>query len=128
MGVAKVILCDNVMLKSRDKRNEWAIFFHLHRKSCCMERLLVFLFSITLLLATSPPREVNGAYDYSGGICIAKKSSSAASAYPKEQPANQNKCDKHGQDDCGEESGCPLPMCCFFGPCCCLCRVPNSTL
>ncbi|MBC7774500.1 MAG: hypothetical protein H7246_03605 [Phycisphaerae bacterium] len=101
-----------------------------------MDRLLVLLFSVTLLIATSPPRVMNEACDYSGGICTGKGSCSAKSESFcfKEQLVNQilppapqgttgaGKEDKNG---CGKKSGCPLPICCVCGPCCCLCIVPE---
>lgn len=101
------------------------VFFICPRKSYCMERLLAFLFSVTLLLATSPPRESNEACDYSGGICTIKESCLA-----KSEPTctkEQNACgDEAGKENgCGDKSGCPLPICCIYGPCCCLCVVPE---
>ncbi|MDO8368544.1 MAG: hypothetical protein Q7T20_17220 [Saprospiraceae bacterium] len=92
-----------------------------------MDRLLAFLFSVTLLLATSPPRESNEAYDCSGGICIVKESCLAKTepTCTKEQASCQGQAGTKNENRCGDKSGCPLPICCVYGPCCCLCVVPE---
>gem|GEM_PF-3485084 len=92
-----------------------------------MERLLATLFSVTLLLATSPPRELNGACDYSGGICTVKEicSAKSESSCSNEQHSSLVLSDTENENNCGKNSGCPLPICCVYGPCCCLCVVPE---
>ncbi|MFN0174172.1 MAG: hypothetical protein ACKVU0_05950 [Saprospiraceae bacterium] len=92
-----------------------------------MERLLAILFSVTLFLATSPPRGLDKACDYSGGICTVKEICSAKSETScyKEEPHNLDLSNTEKENDCGEKSGCPLPICCVYGPCCCLCVVPE---
>lgn len=82
-----------------------------------MDRLLVFLFSITLVLATYPPRVSPDACDYKGGICVVKeicvKANSICSTSEEEN------------SDCSKDSGCRFPICCVYGPCCCLCIIPE---
>ena len=92
------------------------------RKYLYVNRLLVFLFSVTMLLATSPPRVASVSCDFSGGICTAKDDCSlfgSAPCTPKQTGKDGHK------KDCGDESNCPLPICCICGPCCCLCIVPE---
>jgi hypothetical protein len=127
------------VLKSGVKRNERAIFFlFVAANHCYMDRLLVLLFSATLLIATSPPRVSNGLCDYSGGVCTAKESCSAKSesscsegqsaispTYVKTTADKKASAGKEDKNDCGKKSGCPLPICCVCGPCCCLCIVPE---
>lgn len=81
-----------------------------------MDRLLVLLFSVTLLLATSPPRALLEGCDYSGGVCTTQKEVNKESSCWL-FPANE-------EEGSSEGSGCSFPICCVYGPCCCLCIVP----
>lgn len=92
-------------------------FFFCGCKSFLMDRLLVLLFSVTLLLATSPPRVANEACDFSGGICTVKEGCLAKSSFACTAPQEEKK-------DCSKDSDCSFPICCVYGPCCCLCIVP----
>ncbi|MFN0215616.1 MAG: hypothetical protein ACKVT2_15270 [Saprospiraceae bacterium] len=91
-----------------------------------MERLLVLLFSVTLTLATSPPMGLSDSCDYVSGICTSKP---VRSDIPNACfGVFEMKCDleeEEDKDDCTKNSGCPLPICCVNGPCCCLCIVPE---
>ncbi|MCC6279771.1 MAG: hypothetical protein IT262_04170 [Saprospiraceae bacterium] len=78
-----------------------------------MERLLAVLFSVMLLIATSPPpAEVEGC-DYSGGICVATNVSNCLFS----------SCESEDKE---QDSGCTMPVCCVSGPYCCLCLVPEQ--
>lgn len=105
------------MLKEPELAASLRFFFSF--VSSNMDRLLVYLFSCSLFLATSPPEMPNAACDYSGGICTMKQSCG-------EQQSRSCPFDKNGKKGCGgKKSGCPLPACCLNGPCCCLCIVPE---
>jgi hypothetical protein len=82
-----------------------------------MERLLSLLFSITLLMATAPPKSATNDCSYSGGICVQKESCDSS--------ASDSACSLGHQEDKSENSACPMPICCVCGPCCCLCIVPE---
>jgi hypothetical protein len=83
-----------------------------------MERLLAILFSVTLLIATAPPKVPVTECDYAGGICVQKASVRSDS---------EDTCwfDFGGCNDDSKKSACPMPICCVSGPCCCLCIVPE---
>jgi hypothetical protein len=82
-----------------------------------MDRLLVLLFSVTLLLATSAPRVSTEARDCSGGVGMEKKTCSVFALFCTP--------DQEGDSDCSKDSDCKFPICCVCGPCCCLCIVPE---
>jgi len=81
-----------------------------------MERLLAILFSITLLMATAPPKAAMSDCSYSGGICVKNEDCS---------PASDSACSLSHEESDDEKSACPMPICCVCGPCCCLCIVPE---
>ena len=82
-----------------------------------MERLLSILFSVMLLIATAPPKVSVSVCSYAGGICVQKESCT---------PTSGGSCAlNHGDSDDGKRPVCPMPVCCFSGPCCCLCLVPE---
>ncbi|MCW5924849.1 MAG: hypothetical protein KIS77_21195 [Saprospiraceae bacterium] len=83
-----------------------------------MERLLSILFSVTLLLATMPPK-VGGDCFYWGGICVVQESCAADAAAS---------CAADHSKDGDKAPVCPAPICCVAGPCCCLCLMPETPL
>jgi hypothetical protein len=85
-----------------------------------MDRLLALLFSVTLIIATSPPRVGVEGCDYSGGICVVSKV-----VKDNFQCILSFSCEK-GTDDGTEDSGCSMPACCVSSSCCCLCLVPEQ--
>jgi hypothetical protein len=98
------------------------VFFLCSCKSALMDRLLVLLFSVTMLLATAAPKVPNLACAYSKSKCIATAICTALSG----SLCSGAPCKE--KDGCGKGSGCPLPVCCVSGPGCCLCIVPERPL
>jgi hypothetical protein len=84
-----------------------------------MERLLVLLFSVTLLMATAPPRSTSDACDYSGGICTVSAVVTAQVSCLFSGCSEENETEE-------QDSGCSMPACCVSGPCSCLCLVPEQ--
>jgi hypothetical protein len=91
--------------------------FFCTAKPCWMERLLVFLFSITLLIATSPPPATGEGCDFYGGICMVVESIGGITSCSSSSEEDPN--------DCSKNSDCSGPICCLYGPCSCLCLMPE---
>lgn len=85
-----------------------------------MERLLVLLFSVTLLIATAAPRGASEECNFSGGICT-----TVETAVKKSTSCLFSGCSEKNETE-EQDSGCSMPACCVSGPCCCLCLVPEQ--
>ncbi len=85
-----------------------------------MDRLLVLLFSVTLLIATAAPRGASEECNFSGGICT-----TVEKAVKKSTSCLFSGCSEENETE-EQDSGCSMPACCVSGPCCCLCLVPEQ--